>query len=98
VVLHVCVHACPFRKPILGLMARWIANMAGARFHSTHLAIREFSSLFKFSIPSHWLVVQRSERSRRGLWRVKHDAIVLGRHKALCSVVCVSFLGDLSLV
>jgi hypothetical protein len=64
VVLHGCVHACPLRKRILGPMARWIANMAGARFYSTHLGIREFSSL---SIPSHWLVLQRSKRSRRGL-------------------------------
>jgi hypothetical protein len=32
-----------WEKRILGLMARWIANLAGARFHSTHLAIRKFS-------------------------------------------------------
>jgi hypothetical protein len=71
VVLHGCVHAYPLRKRILGLMARWIANLAGARFHSTHLAIREFPYLLEFCIPSHRLVVQKSKRSRRGLWSVE---------------------------
>jgi hypothetical protein len=68
VVLHGCVFAYSLRKANSG---RGIANMAGARFHSTHLAIRELFTRLSFTPPhaGSSYTLQKLKRSRRGLWR-----------------------------